>query len=420
MTVAIWLRDGGISNSTSVGAILTSAGRITGLLGAYLLLLQVLFLARLPFLQWVIPFDRLTVIHRLNGKICLYLILAHVALVVAGYAVLDRISVLTEAWTVVTTYPGMIAATVGTILLLVVVVTSLVIVRARLRYETWFLVHLTAYAAVILAWFHQIPTGNDFLNSPVAAAFWTALYVATLQLVIIFRLVFSVARAVWHGLRVAEVRDEGGGATSILITGRSLAWLNASSGQFFQWRFLDRHRWFEAHPFSLSAAPDENHLRITVKALGDFTSRLSLVKPGTFVIADGPFGGFTEDHRSRHAVALIAGGIGITAVRALLEDMRDDVTVIYRAIDESELIFRQELDSLAQHRGIKLHYVVGDHRLAEHRDLMTAPHLKRIVSDITDREIFLCGPPGMVTAVERSLRQLGIRGRQIHTEKFAL
>jgi len=84
--VWIWLRGGNVTNVHTPADLLTSIGRITGLFGAYLLLLQVLLLARLPFLEWVVGFDRLTRWHRLNGKLCLALILAHLATIVTGYA----------------------------------------------------------------------------------------------------------------------------------------------------------------------------------------------------------------------------------------------------------------------------------------------------------------------------------------------
>jgi predicted ferric reductase len=414
-----WVRDGGITGIHDLGTLLTSVGRITGLLASYSLLIQVLLLARLPFLELIAGFDRLAVWHKINGKLCLYLILAHVAFITAGYALTDRLSISTEFYTILTTYPGMIAASIGTILLILVVVTSIVIVRRRLRYETWFLVHLMAYAGIFLTWFHQIPTGNEFITNPLAAAFWTALYIATLQLVLLFRVAQPIIRALWHGMRVAEVIEEAPGIVSLRITGRHLGWLNARAGQFFHWRFLDPMRWRESHPFSLSAAPDGTSLRITVKGLGDFSSRIGEIKPGTRVIAEGPFGSFTDDARSRHRVALIAGGVGITPIRALLEEMSGDLVLIYRVARKEDLIFREELERLASERGITIHYVVGDHRDPQHAHLMSGAHIRKLLPDIADREIYLCGPPAMMRSLERSVRQAGARPELIHIDQFA-
>lgn len=416
----LWLTGGGVSAVKDPATLFTSIGRITGLFGSYLLLIQILLLARLPFVQWVVPFDRLTLIHRLNGKICLYLILAHVLFITIGYAGIDRVSIPSEVRSLLTLYPGMVTAVIGTLLISLVVVTSIVIVRRRLRYETWFLVHLLAYLGIFLSWGHQVPTGDEFATNPVAAAFWTGLYVVTLQLVLLFRVLVPAIRALWHGLRVEAVIPEGPDTVSIRITGRNLVWLNARSGQYFQWRFLDRRRWFESHPFSLSAAPDGRSFRITVKSLGDFTSNLPDVKPGTRVIADGPFGDVTTRAQDRNRVALIAGGIGITPIRALLEDLRGDIVMVYRVVRETDVIFRRELDELAHSRGITLHYVLGDHRDEKNAHLMTPQHLRELIPGLKSREVFLCGPPAMVESIERSLNHAGVRRKNVHVEKFAL
>jgi ferredoxin-NADP reductase len=55
-------------------------------------------------------------------------------------------------------------------------------------------------------------------------------------------------------------------------------------------------------------------------------------------------------------------------------------------------VFRDELDQLSTERGVRLHYVVGDHRDASHAHLLTAAHLGELVPDL-HRDVFLCGPP---------------------------
>jgi predicted ferric reductase len=335
--VWLWLHDGGISGVHSTGDLLTSLGRITGLLGAYLLLIQVLLLARLRRVERLVGFDKLTVLHRWNGKLCLYLIIAHIVLITIGYAMLDRISIPSEIATLLGQYPGMVDATIGTALLILVVVSSIVIVRRSLRYEVWYLVHLSAYAAIVLAWFHQLPTGNDFVLNPGAAQYWAGLYLATLVLVLLFRITLPIFYAFLHQLRVAETVVEGPGVVSLRITGRHLDRMRAQAGQFFLWRFLTWKLMWESHPFSLSAAPDGQSLRITVKSLGDFTSRIGEMKPGTRVLGVGPFGLFTDAERHRVRVALIAGGVGITPIRALIEEMSGDIVLVYRVVSEDEV-----------------------------------------------------------------------------------
>src|SRR5207302_5298172 len=138
---------------------------------------------------------------------------------------------------------------------------------------------------IALAWFHQIPTGNELAYSHAAADYWRALYVATLALILGFRVLAPLAKSLRHGLRVVDVVEESEGVVSVRIAGRHLDRLGARAGQFFLWRFLDRKRWWASHPFSLSAAPDGRSLRITVKALGDFSAQLGELKLCTRVIA---------------------------------------------------------------------------------------------------------------------------------------
>jgi predicted ferric reductase len=408
-----------MSSMHNAGTLLISIGRLSGLLGAYALLIQMLLLARLPFLQWIVSFDRLTRWHETNGKITISLILLHIASITAGYALLDRLSIAAQFVAFLHGYPGMIAALVGTILLLLITLTSIAIARRRLRYQTWFLLHLLSYSVLALVWFHQIPSGSDLITNPVAATFWTALYVVSLQLIIIFRFGQLLVRHLWHRLRVAEVIQEGPGVVSLRITGHHLDWLNARAGQFFLWRFLDRERWQEAHPFSLSAAPDGRSLRITVKDLGDFSRHIGEIKVGTPVIAEGPFGSFTEEARSGKRVVLIAGGVGITPIRALLEEMSGDATLIYRATREDDLLFRRELDELARERGITIHYVTGDRRSPDSRSLLSAQHLRALVPDIAQRAIYLCGPPALMRAVRTAVQRAGVPPQHIHCDAFA-
>jgi predicted ferric reductase len=419
--VWLWVHGGNLHPHTS-GDVLTSIARISGLLCAYCALIQVLLLARVPWLERATGFDRLSVWHRWNGHATLWLLLVHVVTSVWGYAMLDKISVPSEISTMLTkgVYPGMITATIGTVFLIGVVVTSIVIVRRRLNYEAWYAVHFLAYAGIALGWFHQIPTGNELVLDTVAADYWRSLYIATIAVIVIWRLALPAAKAWRHTLRVVDVVEEAPGVVSIHMTGRSLNRLRARPGQFFLWRFLARGSWWTSHPFSLSAAPTDEALRITVKSLGDHTGRMGKLRPGTRVIAEGPFGVFTAAARRREKVLLVAGGIGITPVRALLEELDGDVVVLYRTLTEPEIVFFDELQRISAESGTEVRYVVGDHATEEGAQLLSPEHLRELVPDLDERDVFLCGPPAMIKRAESSLRRAGVPRRNLHVERFAL
>jgi predicted ferric reductase len=410
--VWLWWHGGNVTKVHDTGELLTSLARLTGLLGAYSALLQVLLLARIPALERLVGLDRLTVWHRWNGHACLYLILGHVAFSFYGYALMDRVSLPHEIRTMIGggIYPGMVTATIGTVLFVVVVLSSIVVARRRLPYEWWYAVHLTAYAAIALGWFHQVPTGNELVLDTVAADYWASLYLATIGILLVFRVALPVANALRFRMYVAEVVEEGRGVVSVRIEGRRLDRLGAVGGQFFLWRFLDRGHWWRSHPFSLSASPEAGALRITVKALGDFTSEIGRIPVGTRVVAEGPFGVFTGAARSRDKVLLIGGGIGITPIRALRDELRGDVVVLHRVLSEDEAIFRDELPGAV--------LVAGDHATPEGARLLSPEHLLELVPDIADRDVYVCGPPAMVDATVRSVRT-HVPSRHIHVERFA-
>jgi ferredoxin-NADP reductase len=266
----------------------------------------------------------------------------------------------------------------------------------------------------------MIPDGNELVIDRLAAEYWRALFACTLALVVYCRLVRPLVRAIRFDLRVAEVTQEAPEVVSLRLAGRGLERLDARSGQFFFWRFLTGGFWYTQHPFSLSEAPGGGTLRITVKALGDHTARLREVPVGTRVLAEGPFGVFTADARVREKTLLIAGGIGITPVRALLEELDGDVVVLYRVVSSSDIVLRDELDRLAGAIWARVEYVIGDHRDPAARDLLSAEHLRGLVPDLAERDVYLCGPPGLVDRIVPDLRDAGVPGRQLHVERFAL
>jgi len=429
----MWVNGGTNTGDLSLEntrTIVLSLARITGLLGAYLALIEVVLLARLLWLEHLVGFDRLPVWHPWNGHACLWLILAHTFLSIWGYQIQDNelaigAAASTSYWDETARiiwgdiYPGMIVATVGTFLLVVVTFSSIVFVRKRVPYELWYAIHITAYAGIALGWFHQIPTGADIVHIPVAEWYWRSLYIATL-VVVALRVLHPFVNWLRHGMRVTELVHEAPGIVTLRIGGRKLDRIKVRPGQFFIWRFLAKGHWWAPQPYSISEAPDGKSIRITVKALGEHSRRIEECVPGTRVVAEGPFGVFTDASRTREKVLLVAGGIWITPIRALVEEMEGDVIVLYRVVSQDDLVFADELAELAERRSLTIHDVVGDHRSPEGRELLSPAHLRELVPDVAEREVYLCGPPAMVEVLSGELRRAGVARKHLHVERFAL
>jgi ferredoxin-NADP reductase len=309
-----------------------------------------------------------------------------------------------------------------------VVVLSVRAARRRQRYETWHLLHLYAYLGVGLALPHQLWTGADFTASAPARLYWWSLYGSALVAVLVFRVGVPAWRSAYHRFRVAQVATETPGVVSVYIRGHRLDRLPVSAGQFFLWRFLDGPGWSRAHPFTLSAGPSTDLLRITVKDLGDGSARVRKLRPGTRILVEGPYGVLTAGRWSGRRPLLIAAGVGITTMRALLDDFgpaRTGATLLYRVRTHADVVFGAELDDLAHRHGVRVVYLEG-HR-PRHGSWLPARYshgddtaaLYWLVPDVADREAYLCGPPAWMAAVRSSLRDAGVADDLIHSEEFA-
>ncbi|KIF05700.1 ferric reductase [Streptomyces sp. RSD-27] len=397
---------------------LTGAGRITGLLAGYACVVIVVLMARVPWLDRTVGSDRLARWHAAGGRYAISLVLAHTLLTVWGYALTGHTGVIDQTGRLVLHYPEMLKATAAWFLFVLTAVVSARAARRRLSYETWQLLHLATYAAVFLAFGHQLADGADFVGNRSAQALWYAMYLSAAALVLWFRFLLPLRSALRHRLTVAEVRPEGPGVVSVLVTGDRLDELAALPGQFLRWRFLAPGLWWTANPYSLSAPPHPRFLRITVKALGGHSAALARLRPGTRVWAEGPYGALVARNARPGSALLLAGGIGITPLRALFETMPGDLILVHWARTPADLVLRGELDAIAARRGARVYYSVDEP--AGHTLPLTACALTALVPDLGRREVYLCGPPGMTAAAGTALREAGIDPRRIHQESFAL
>jgi predicted ferric reductase len=417
--IVLWWR--GTPSVTGLGGWLTGAGQVLGLLAGYGVVVLVALMSRLPPLERGLGADRLARWHAMGGRYVVSLVVAHALLIIWGYAVEAHAGVVSESGTLLTQYPDVLMATVAGFLLLGIGIVSMRAARRRVRYETWYYLHLYTYLAIALAFSHQFADGASFSASLVARFWWSAMYLTVLVLVVWYRFAVPLRAFARHGFKVTGVTREAPGVVSVYIGGSRLDELAAEPGQFFRWRFLDRSHWWSSHPYSLSAAPASDVLRITVKDLGDHSRALVRLRPGTRVIAEGPYGAFTPGADGADAYGrstlLLAGGVGITPLRAMFATLPGRVTLIYRATSEQDIVFREELDAIAAARGATVHYLTGS-RAELGGDPLAPSVLRSLVPGLADVEAYVCGPPGMTSAAVEALQAAGMPRRHIHQESF--
>jgi predicted ferric reductase len=417
ITIALGITAESAGSLSAPGGVATAIGRMAGLLAAYAMVVVVLLVARIPPLERAIGQDRLVTWHRRLGPWPLYLLLGHAVFITVGYARAAHDGVLHQLGQLLWTYPGILAATVGGAFLFAAGVTSYRLARRRMAYETWWSVHLYTYLALFLSFSHQIGTGASFVGHPVARAWWTALWLGTLATVVAARIGLPVWRSLHHRLRVVSVTPESPGVVSIVMEGRRLTRLPIYGGQFFHWRFLVGGMWWQAHPFSISALPLDNRIRITVKNLGDHSAALAALKPGTPVAVEGPYGIFTADSRQSDKVVLVGAGVGAAPIVSLLQDLPADadVVVLLRASTEQELMLRDEIRHEVRLRGGRLVELPGPRRHVP----LDAPALRAHVNDIRRRDVYVCGPEAFTESLAVSLEEAGVPARRIHFESFS-
>ncbi|WP_127473968.1 ferric reductase-like transmembrane domain-containing protein [Microbacterium sulfonylureivorans] len=431
IVTALWVSGGGVTAVVGGGAdALNAVGRLAGLVSANLLLYQVLLMARVPVFERGFGRDSITRMHRFVGFWSFWLLLAHIVLQVLGYATTAAVNPFVQLWSFVWEYPGMLLATAGTGLLTMVVVTSIRRARRRLRYESWHLLHLYAYVGVGLAVPHMLWTGADFSGSLLATAYWWSLWSVAAASVLVFRVLLPLWRSARHGVRVVSVHPEGSRGVAVHMRGRRLDRLGARPGQFLVWRFLDGAGWSRGHPFSLAAAPTADGLTIAARIVGDGSSRLTTLRPGTRVLIEGPYGHLTGEAREATKLLMIGAGAGVAPLVALLESEQyppGGATLVTRDRSEADALLADSIARLVASRGVR-HLTLDGPRSSSGSSWLPASHaawrgadlLRYVAPDLEEYDVFLCGPVPWMDAVGHDLRAAGLRPSQIHREAFTV
>jgi predicted ferric reductase len=424
---AIFLIDGGVKDLSSAQNITSAIDRLTALVATDLLLIDILLVSRIPWIDHYYGQDKATVAHKKLGKPILYLVIAHFISSVIQYALGDGKNVIDEFFSMLQ-IQDLLFGTFALVLMIAVVVTSLNFARKAISYEAWYLIHVLSYGSVLAAIPHQFSTGNDIAGKPIAQVYWISFYLFVLVNVVWYRVARPIVRSMRASVRVAGVVRESSDTVSVYVTGRKIATLGGEAGQFYMLRIMTPSQWWRPHPFSISAAPNENFVRFTIGNRGDDTAMMQHIKPGTRVMLEGPYGVFTEDRRTKEKVVLMAAGIGIPPVRALAESMAarpGDVTIIYRLRDQGDASLLEEVREIARRRGFHLHILDGKRGIGtswmnvdEHRRT-DRERLEYMAPEIRNSDVYICGPTQWTHSVVKTLKEIGTEDRLIHAEEFA-
>ncbi len=399
-------------------SLMIAFGRLFGLFGQAAILVQLILIGRVVWIEREFGHDKMNKLHRTLGYSIAFFFFFHPFLLVWGYSAQNHVSFASQFATFLSTWQDVFAAFAAFVIFTGVIILALPAVQKRLKYEHWYFTHLFIYLAIVLVFSHQINTAD--VASGLALYYWLALNFGIGALYVAYRCIRPWYRFYKHQFYIDKVVQETSDVYSVYIRGRYMEEFTFEAGQFANYTFLQKGMWY-THPFSFSSAFNGEYIRISIKGVGDFTKRISELRPGTKVVIDGPLGIFTEKSSHKNKYLLIAGGIGITPVRSLAESLvgeDKDVTILYGTRSKKDIAFREELENMPH----KNHYVISE--ILEVPDsvfeqgYVDAEKIKRLVPDFMDREIYICGPVVMMNSVISLFERFGVPQKQVHFEKF--
>jgi predicted ferric reductase len=309
--------------------------------------------------------------------------------------------------------------------LIVLVVTSVWRRRLRLSYEAWHAIHIALALVLVVGALLHILFVDEYVSSLWKQILWGLMSGAFLGLLVWVRVV-KPRRALARPWRLERVVAERGDTTTLVLTPPPAAAFRFAPGQF-AWFAIDRSPFsLTQHPFSFASSAERDEVELAVKALGDFTSRVRELEPGTTVYVDGPHGVFSIDQDEGPGFVLVAGGVGIAGLISMVRTMADrrdvrPVVLVYANREWGGVAFREELERLEDRLALTVVHVLEQppDGWAGERGYVTAEILARHLPPGYRRfQCFICGPDPMMDAAEAALTELGVPPERVHTERF--
>jgi predicted ferric reductase len=408
LNVAVWLIFPPI-NDGRPQFLRQYAGEILGSNNIILMACS-LFLSTRP--KWLEQYfgglDKMYMTHRRTGTAAFLLIFAHVL----------TVPITTTGWRL-GNYLAVIAFT-GIVTIVLVTLAPRIPFLNKLTgggdYEDW--KKLKRYIGIffIIGFIHSLTV--NALDAKVAIT-WVMFFFIIGTLSYLYTEVFGGFLKQYLPYKVEAVKHPNNSSTEVTLRAKKEPIKKHRSGQFLFVRFPREKILNESHPFTISSAPGEDTLRLTIKASGNFTRDLfAMLKEGTDATIEGPYGMF--DYKTGGPKQIwIAGGIGLTPFLSFVRDMdgslAHDVDLYYTVRHPEEAIFVEELEAAdKQNTSLKVHVRYS----AKDGSLSIDDIVKNAGGDVRGHHIYLCGPLPMIQAFEKKFLELGVPQGNLHYEEF--
>lgn len=390
---------------------MTSFGQIAGLLGMSLFSVNLILSSRLKFLdKYFYGLDKVYNQHHIIGAISFCLLLFHPLFLVVQYA---QFSLRSAALFFLPLSSQ--AVNFGIYSLFLMIVLMIFTFYIKLKYQQWKFFHKFMVVTFMFSVVHVFFVSSDISRDNILRIY--VLGLAVIGLVAGFWRAFLIKKInnnfEYEIVRVAMLKPD---VVEIEMAPKGKA-MEFEAGQFVFMSFSSKAVEPEAHPFSISSAPEENNLRVTVKALGDFTGEMKNLKIGDKVSVEGPFGKFSYQEVSDKNQIWIAGGVGITPFLSMAKSLKGNnykIDLYYSVKSKEEIIAKEELEDIALSR--KNFRVIF--WCVDEKGYLSASEISKISGDLENKDIFLCGPPAFMESLRGQFINLKADKDRIHWEKF--
>jgi len=409
--VFLWLPTAVFLNPTSA---FRSLGQVSALIGTVLFCLNFILAARWKVIeQLFFGLNREYIVHHLVGALGFILLVLHPVFLIISYIMIS----LESALNLVTPSSANIAVTLGGVALMMLIILLIITFYLRLEYDTWKKTHQLLGIPLFIASIHAYSVGSTLAQLPVLKAYMGVLFFVGI-FAYVYRIIVRQSNMTKYRY-IVEAVDRRQSVTHITMTPVEQH-MKFTPGQF---AFIEPHHVGvpnESHPFTMISAPGDTNLSFAVKSMGGFTETVKLLEKGTDVMVEGPYGRFGYRFVRNTKQIWVSGGIGITPFVSMLKSLPEDgkysIVFIYSVRDEQD---GGVLDSLIHEAGPNANVTLVKWVSSE-KGRLSAENILQYVPDMQKRDIFLCGPPVMMSSIKQQLRASGISARHIHSEEFSL
>lgn len=412
--VVLWLMHAGFGSITSsLGTFIASLGKAVALSGIAMYALMPVLSMRHRLLEKMFGgLDNVYQLHKSAGKKSVVLITLHPLLLGLGrYMDGDSFSGIWD-WSSFVVLLGIAA-------IIVMIIVTVVSIYSHIRHQNWIWVHRVFGWLIPVFFAHALFARGQITQNPLLLGYMLTLASAGFA-AFAYRSVFSKYLNKKYEYVVSDINKFTDSVVEVVLKPLGVP-IGFTPGQFAFVSFASDAVDAEAHPFSFSNANNGPYVRFTVKALGDDTSKFKDIKTGDKAFLEGPYGQFSYRRVKNRKQVWIAGGVGITPflsmARSLSGNKTYDINFFYGTESLEDAVFLQEFIDITRHLPDNFNTTVVSKDMS---GFVSADLIKKSIQNLDEYDYMICGPPGMMKAIQMQLKDAGVPQDQVHVEAFSV